>query len=316
MKKLTLFSIFLLFLVQTSSAQTIYTITVQDNGNALWVIEKQQPLMNQSEIDDWEAFIKNAIDPVQKQKDVGEFRASIENSILAASEYSHRTISAENFDVSYGTVKSFSGSFGVIKYSFTWKNFARTDSGTMLIGDAFSEGMVLTKDNVIAIEIPGGYEVQSTSPQFDRREGSRIIWDGAFYHSFARGEPSVVLVRSGDTMTSIAVIVVILAIISSVYFYFWKKKRDQPPSTPRENMTVAQDAVPLTQAEELKYDESIVQLLKKKGGEAFQSDIVQEIGLSKSKVSIVLAEMKEKGTIIKVRKGKENLIRLAGDKSG
>ncbi|HIH43626.1 MAG TPA: hypothetical protein HA257_00655 [Candidatus Methanoperedenaceae archaeon] len=268
------------------------------------------------EIDEWEEFIKSGIDPELKQQDLGEFRSSIEAMLLAASEYSRRNMSADNFNVSYDTVKSFSGSFGVIKYSFTWKNFARTDSGNIFIGDAFSEGMVLTKDNVIAMEIPGGYDVQSASPQFDRREGGRIIWDGAFYHSFARGEPSVVLVRSGE-MTSIAVIVVILAVISSVYLYFWKKRRSmqQPPGSPENAVPVSQETVPLPQADELKYDETIIKMLREKGGEAFQSDIVQEMGLSKSKVSIVLAEMKEKGTIIKVRKGKENLIRLAGDKN-
>jgi len=58
------------------------------------------------------------------------------------------------------------------------------------------------------------------------------------------------------------------------------------------------------------YEEKIEQFLSKSGGQAFQSDIVKEIGLSKSKISNLLADMKEKGRIIKIKRGKENIIRL------
>ena len=54
----------------------------------------------------------------------------------------------------------------------------------------------------------------------------------------------------------------------------------------------------------------IENLLHKSGGQAYQSDIVKESGFSKSKISIVLAKMKEDGRIIKIKKGKENIIRL------
>jgi uncharacterized membrane protein len=44
------------------------------------------------------------------------------------------------------------------------------------------------------------------------------------------------------------------------------------------------------------------------GGQAYQSDIVTESGLSKSKISSVLSKMKKEGRIIKIKKGKENII--------
>ncbi len=43
----------------------------------------------------------------------------------------------------------------------------------------------------------------------------------------------------------------------------------------------------------LGYEEMIEQYLIKSGGQAFQSEIVKESGLSKSKISIVLAKMKK-----------------------
>jgi len=63
--------------------------------------------------------------------------------------------------------------------------------------------------------------------------------------------------------------------------------------------------------EDLDDEEMIRQFLLRKGGQAYQSDIVKFIGLSKSKISMVLSKMKGDGKIIKIRKGKENLIRLA-----
>jgi len=63
--------------------------------------------------------------------------------------------------------------------------------------------------------------------------------------------------------------------------------------------------------EDLDDEEMIRQFLLRKGGQAYQSDIVEHSKLSKSKISMVLSKMKGDGKIIKIRKGKENLIRLA-----
>jgi uncharacterized membrane protein len=72
-------------------------------------------------------------------------------------------------------------------------------------------------------------------------------------------------------------------------------------------------SIPLSDlaAEDLDDEEMIRQFLLRKGGQAYQTDIIKYIGLSKSKISMVLSKMKGDGKIIKIRKGKENLIRLA-----
>ncbi len=62
--------------------------------------------------------------------------------------------------------------------------------------------------------------------------------------------------------------------------------------------------------EDLEDEEMVKQFLVRSGGQAYQSDIVEHSGLSKSKISNVLSKMKDDGFIIKIRKGKENLIRL------
>lgn len=56
------------------------------------------------------------------------------------------------------------------------------------------------------------------------------------------------------------------------------------------------------------YEEYFERVLKEIK-EAFQSDIVEASGISKSKVSVILANLKKQGKIIKIKAGKENIIR-------
>ncbi len=60
------------------------------------------------------------------------------------------------------------------------------------------------------------------------------------------------------------------------------------------------------------YEDEIEKLLSDAGGAAFQSDIVNTAGLSKSAISVVLSRMHKDGKIVKIRRGRENLIRLNG----
>ncbi len=60
------------------------------------------------------------------------------------------------------------------------------------------------------------------------------------------------------------------------------------------------------------YENEIEKLLSDAGGAAFQSDIVNAAGLSKSAISVVLSRMHKDGKIVKIRRGRENLIRLNG----
>jgi len=65
--------------------------------------------------------------------------------------------------------------------------------------------------------------------------------------------------------------------------------------------------------EVLEDEEMIEQILISSGGQMYQSEIVKLSGHSKSKISIVLSKMKEDGKIIKIKKGKGNIIRLVNE---
>ncbi|MCD4797410.1 MAG: hypothetical protein K8R19_00175, partial [Methanosarcinales archaeon] len=303
MKRVVLFFLFLLLVIHSASAQSLITIDVQENGNAIWTMEEYLPLVSQEEIDEWEEFIHNGQDIEQYKSDIEEFRIRIDWFLSSAEEYSNRPMDAKNFKISYDTAKTLSGTFGIVRFSFEWINFSRTESDKFFIGDVFSEGMILSYDNVLIINIPMGYEVESVSPDFDERDGNRLIWDGTLARSFDKGEPALVLSREKtDTgMLVLASVMVILATGASVLLF--KRKKSFISSTKNDIYPIlSPDAT-----EVLGDEEMIEQILIRSGGQMYQSEIVKLSGLSKSKISIVLSEMKEDGKIIKIKKGKGNI---------
>jgi len=299
MRKVSLFLFFLILWTQAAGAQSIITVEVHENGNALWTMEKRLSLTNQTDIDDWEDFIKTG--QAGNQQDLEDFSKRIEWFIVSAQEFSGRPMMAENFKISYDTAKNPSSAYGIIRYSFEWKNFSHSENGKILIGDSFSEGMVMSQDNVLVLKIPDGFDMESASPNFDKRDGTRLIWDGTLYRNFGKGEPAVVLARSGISPWFLIVILIVVASGTLLIFVRKTKKTD----TQHEHVSLEDQTT-----DDLKYEEMIERFLTDSGGQASQSDIINEIGLSKSRVSTILSQMKEKERIIKIKNGKGNLIRI------
>jgi len=127
--------------------------------------------------------------------------------------------------------------------------------------------------------------------------------------SFDKGEPALVLSREKtDTgMLVLASVMVILATGASVLLF--KRKKSFISSTKNDIYPIlSPDAT-----EVLGDEEMIEQILIRSGGQMYQSEIVKLSGLSKSKISILLSKMKKDGMIIKIKKGKGNIIRLVND---
>ena len=69
---------------------------------------------------------------------------------------------------------------------------------------------------------------------------------------------------------------------------------------------------PLPDEELLTDEDRVVKLIRENGGRMKQVNIVEETGWSKSKVSMLLSDMEDEGTISKLRVGRENIISLDG----
>jgi hypothetical protein len=68
----------------------------------------------------------------------------------------------------------------------------------------------------------------------------------------------------------------------------------------------------LSEEELMSDEERVVSLLEDNGGRMKQVNIVEETGWSKSKVSMLLSDMEEEGTVSKLRVGRENIVSLSG----
>jgi len=299
MRVVCFFLFFLILATQAVGAQSVITVEVHENGNALWTMEKRLLLPNQTDIEDWEEFIKAG--QAENQQDIENFQKSIKGFLVSAMKFSGRPMNVENVKISYDTAKSPSGAYGIIRYNFEWVNFSRIEKDKILIGDSFSEGMVLSQENVLVLKIPDGFDVERASPNFDKRDGNRLIWDGTLYRSFGKGEPAVALARSGISLWYL--ILIMLVVASGALFLFFKKTRKH--ETQHDQVSLEEVAI-----DDHKYEEKIERFLLRSGGQASQSDIIKEIGLSKSRVSTILSQMKEKGEIIKIKNGSGNLIRI------
>ncbi len=68
----------------------------------------------------------------------------------------------------------------------------------------------------------------------------------------------------------------------------------------------------VTDPELVSDEQRVINLLEARGGRMKQVDIVDRTGWSKSKVSMLLSDMDDDGTISKLRVGRENIVSLAG----
>ena len=173
----------------------------------------------------------------------------------------------------------------------------------MTIGDAFAGGLYLENGNTLVIRYPATYTVTRVTPEPDDSR-SGLVWYGQ--RSFGAGEPRVVLEQQAFPLIAAAAgLVLIIAIAGAAVVFLRRRRRNTETIT-------GEPPAPefLTETEILSLEDRIVQLLRSHDGEMFQSEIVRMTGLPRSTVSTVLNDLHVRGTILKVKKGRENLIRL------
>ena len=284
----------------TTDYTTTYTITLQKDGSALWTVEYRTPLATGEILDNFGNYSSD-LDSVY----LPQLEDLMQRSAAQAAVGTSRPMEADNFSGNAVVQTSPTGKFGVVTYSFSWTNFSVTDGG-LTVGDAFAGGLYLDKDSTLIVRYPQGYTVASADPVPDQQSGDGLIWYGL--RSFGPGEPQVVLAGPAFPVL-LAGLVIIVIIIAAAGFMIYRKRRPDPgpgdvPEDPDDH------AYPLSEADRVSLEERIVQLIRANGGEQFQSEIVKVLGMPKSTVSSTLNDLHRRGLIQKIKKGRENLIRL------
>jgi len=273
---------------------TTYTITIQEDGTAVWYVEYRALLATQEDLNAFENYSSD-LDAVY----LPQFKDLMQNSAAQAEVATSRHMMIDDFSGHAVIQTSPTGRYGVVFFSFRWTDFAGQKNG-LVIGDAFAGGLYLSKDSSLIIRYPSGYTVKAAEPAPDEvRDG--LVWYGL--RPFGPGEPRLVLERAAFPLLPLVIGCGVLIIATAgLLVYFRKKRRMGPPEQQQEEVLSDTDMASL--------EERIVQLLTAHGGELFQSEIVRNLGLPKSTVSSALNELHSRGAIQKVRRGRENLIRL------
>ncbi|MCX9081388.1 MAG: MarR family transcriptional regulator [Candidatus Methanoperedens sp.] len=275
--------------------KVIYTIDVKENGSALWDVEYRTLLSTQDAVYSFENYSSQL-----NSKYLIEFKELMERSAQEASNGTSRKMDATDFKGEATIHSTPTGKFGVVHYNFTWNSFARNDQN-ISIGDAFVGGLYLSNDNTLIIRYPQDYTVQQIIPQPDKST-DELVWYGL--RSFGKGEPRIILTKpSFPWITTAAAIIIIFSIVLGIFLVTRKKDAD----TERE---VHETNIEIPEIEMMDLEDRILKLLKENGSALYQSEIGRQLGLPKSTVSSALNQLHDKNLIQKIRKGRENLIRM------
>ncbi|MEN6442878.1 MAG: transcriptional regulator [Methanoregula sp.] len=273
-----------------------YTISLQDDGSASWQVDYRTLLVTDEDITTFNEYTRQ-IDTVY----LPQLQEIMEHSASQAAAATTRYMAINNFSGTGNIQTAPTGRYGIIRYTFTWMGFARPGSD-ILVGDAFAGGMYLPKEATLIIHAPEGYMVKTVQPEPDQTYNG-LTWYGL--RSFSAGEPGIVFERTSIPVSWIfAVILVIAAGAVSAGIMYRIRKNHIPEIAP------APDAPSLSEAEILSINEKILQIVRSHGGEMYQSGIVKDLGLPKSSISAALNNLHARGLIQKIKKGRENLIRL------
>ena len=272
-----------------------YTISLEEDGSAIWNMEYRTPLLSQSDI----ASFQNYSEQIQVVY-LPDYTELMRKSAAEASVATGRPVGVSDFSADSAVQSGPTGSYGVVHYRCLWSGFA-SKGDLLTVGDVFVGGLYLGKDHALIIRPPPGFTIEDASPPPDRvQEG--FIWYGL--RSFGAGEPRVVLRKEPFPWIPVFIVLGVAGLGAGIYA---SRRRSLATSTGTVAVPVPGPVVPGTFVE---LEDRILALLREKGGSQFQSEIVEVLGMPKSTVSEAINRLHEKALIEKVRKGRENLIRL------
>jgi uncharacterized membrane protein len=284
------------------SYTTTYTVTVQEDGTALWKVEYRTLLVSENDIAAFDNYTRDISSVYLPQVE-----NLMEHSAAQAAAAVSRPMAISNMTGNAIVQTSPTGRYGVVIYTFTWSGFAKPE-GRIAVGDAFAGGLYLAEDNTLILRYPYGWNVAEVVPAPDQKSDS-LVWHGL--RSFSPGEPRVILENPSSFPLVPAIASLVLVIVAGAGIMLYRaRKRQAWPELPEVRDEPEEPAPLLTDAEAAGLEERILTLLANGGGEQPQSEIVKALGIPKSTVSSALNSLHAKGRIVKVKKGRENLIRL------
>jgi len=292
----------LVFCQNQLSWSTVTRIEIHQDGSATWLIQKETTLDTES---DMAAFLEYV-----NLTSLDDFLNNVKSVVSEASIITGRAMKVENFDTTASVLNTTTGFKGIIQFHYDWVGFAKEiEDEKIKVGDALNGLLDLSRNDILIIQYPAGYTIESVDPeQDDSKDSDRTItWYGP--RNFGAGEPTVILRKNRFSVVDLIMdnaFVIILIVLSSclgllgfITLKSLKEQKDQKAS----------ETIPLS-AELEGDEEKVINLLKKSGGRLYQKSIAKHCKFSKSKTSELLTAMERKGTVSRKKKGREKLVVL------
>jgi DNA-binding transcriptional ArsR family regulator len=276
-----------------SGESTHFIVSVYVDGSARWVVEHRYPLRSEEDVEAFRVVAANV------SKELSEtYRLRLQTVIQEASRLTGRGMGLTEFAVHTSTQTTVTGSVGIIVVEFVWTGFAATADGKISVGDVFVGGLSLASGETLTLKIPEGYNAVDYSPKPDEARSDSLTWYGP--RTFTDRRPMVTLSKlSGPAITGASTsvasdwlfAVLLVAVVAS-----------------------GASAALLMRRRGGRVQESgfreIIEVLRRHGGEAPQHVIVEETGLSKASVSMMLKALESSGVVVRVKSGKTKVVRL------
>ncbi|OAQ53970.1 hypothetical protein HTG_00140 [Natrinema mahii] len=329
---------------------TTFEIRVHENGSATWTFRYEQRFTDDENAtrtrENFEAFAEEF-----QANETGlydRFTNQSRELTRAGMQEAGREMEATNFQRSARIEDQFTPT-GVVEMSFTWTNFAAVRDDRLVVGDVF-DGVPLSAEQAIVIEAGGDLTFRSIEPDDAQYAGDSLAgaesvrWNGD--REFIDGRPRAVFDRpdsaaigdgnagplegmaGGGLVPFLVGALLIVAVVAAAVWYRRdglgsddeSPSNDADPTAPADGAAAgpgstadsATDSESIPNEELLTDEDRVVKLIRENGGRMKQVNIVEETGWSKSKVSMLLSDMEEEGTISKLRVGRENIISLEG----
>ncbi len=273
-----------------SGESTHFAVTVYVDGSARWVVEHRYPLRSEEDVEAFRVVAANV------SKELSEtYMLRLQTIIREASRLTGRAMGLTEFAVHTSTQTTVTGNVGIIVVEFVWTGFAAIADGKISVGDVFVGGLSLASGETLTLNIPMGYNAVDYSPKPDEVRSDSLTWYGP--RSFADRRPMVILSRQAVTGAATGVasdwlftilLLAVAAFGASAALLMRRRGGRVQESGFRE----------------------IVEVLRRHGGEAPQHVIVEETGLSKASVSMMLKALEASGVVVRVKSGKTKVVRL------
>ena len=303
-----------------------YYVEVYDNGSIHWTSQYQVVLENESQQRAFESFAER-FDGNETEL-FASFKEDVAtNRVGEATNVTGRPMDAVAFSRSAAvegrTEEAQNATLGIVEMSFVWTNATVRENGRVVLGDIFEGGLYLAEGQSLVVQAGPNLQFVSVSPMESAvlsnstLNGSEsVTWTGEM--QFADRRPRAVFVKPvepqglPDTMTWMLV-GLLAALLGIGAVLLWRQMEARPGVGESDQVETTESAI---SDEELLTDEARVKtLLAEHGDRMKQVDIVEATGWSKAKVSTLLSEMADEGTISKLRIGRENIITLEREES-